>query len=309
MQGSLSKDKDVTVIHPLVIKKVPVSDDEKESLLISGGPSREVMTDEDRHSSFYLQKVVTPCCTCLCCPFVCCFSWTQIDEGHHLVVLRWGQYVETKKTAGCHFINCIGFGGSTISTKKQSHNLPSAKMVDKNGNPIVVSGVLVYSVENAQRALLNVENYILFVHELACTTLKQVVSRFPYESSTDHKGQDKHEPSLKTEAYEISQELVNTLQKKVSHAGIRIHTFEFDELSYAPEIASQMLKRQQAVALVQARHQIVEGAVDTAWGAIQRLASAGVVMSDGAREKLVGNLLTVMVSDRETQPTVAVGGH
>jgi len=259
------------------------------------------MTDEHRDSSFFLQSVLTPCCTVCFCPCVCCCSWRQVNEGQEIVILRWGQYAGTKKTAGCHWVNCIGADSTVVSSKLEPYNLPVAKMVDRNGNPLNVSGVLVYSVENSMRAVLNVEHYKSFVQELSATTLKQVVSRFPYESH------DEKEPSLKTEARTIGKELVTTLQTKVVRGGIRIHSFEFNELSYAPEIASQMLRRQQAVALVQARSKIVEGAVDTAYDAILRLKSKGISLSDASTERLVTNLLTVMVSDENAQPTVNVG--
>jgi len=267
----------------------------------SQAPLDQKMTDEHRDSSFFLQNVLTPCCSLVCCPCVLCCSWKQVNEGQELVVLRWGQYAGTKQNAGCHWINCLGSTITTVSMKLEPYNLPVAKMVDRNGNPLNVSGVLVYSVENSMRAVLNVENYRSFVQELAATTLKQVVSRFPYESH------DEKEPSLKTEARTIGKELVSTLQSKMSRGGIRIHSFEFNELSYAPEIASQMLRRQQAVALVQARGKIVEGAVDTAYDAILRLKSKGISLSDNSTERLVTNLLTVMVSDENAQPVVNVG--
>jgi len=264
-------------------------------------PHDQKMTDDQRETSFCLQSVLTPALTVCLCPCVCCCSWKQVNVGQEIVVMRWGQYAGTKKDAGCHWINCIGADTINVSVKLEPYNLPVAKMVDRNGNPLNVSGVLVYSVENSSRAVLNIENYKSFVHELAATTLKQVVSRFPYESH------DEKEPSLKTEANTIGKELVNTLQSKVARGGIRVHSFEFNELSYAPEIASQMLKRQQAVALVQARSKIVEGAVDTAYDAIQRLKKKGINLSDGTTERLVTNLLTVMVSDENAQPTVNVG--
>jgi len=267
----------------------------------SEAPHDQKMTDEHRESSFFLQNVLTPCCSLFCCPCVVCCSWKQVNEGQEIVILRWGQYAGTKRTAGCHWINCIGSETTTVSSKLEPYNLPVAKMVDRNGNPLNVSGVLVYSVENSMRAVLNVESFRNFVQELSATTLKQVVSRFPYESH------DEKEPSLKTEARTIGKELVTTLQSKVVRGGIRIHSFEFNELSYAPEIASQMLKRQQAVALVQARSKIVEGAVDTAWDAIQRLKAKGISLSEATQERLVTNLLTVMVSDENAQPTVNVG--
>lgn len=132
--------------------------------------------------------------------------------------------------------------------------------------------------------------------------LKQVVSRHPYESP------DKKTTSLKTEGKEVSRELVECLQKQVDQAGVRVQSFQINELSYAPEIASQMLKRQQAVALVQARAAIVEGAVETAHGAIVAMEEKGIRFSPEGKERLVTSLLTVMCSEHDAQPTVNVSG-
>ena len=106
---------------------------------------------------------------------------------------------------------------------------------------------------------------------------------------------------------EIAKSLVDSLDEKVAHIGLKVHSFAFDELSYAPEIASGMLRRQQAHALVSARATIVEGAVDTALDAIQRLKDkGGVQLSSEAQEKIMVNLLTVMVADSDAQPTVSL---
>jgi membrane protease subunit (stomatin/prohibitin family) len=187
-----------------------------------------------------------------------------------------------------------------VATAAQSVDLPNQKMVDANGNPLQVSAMLVYNVKDSFKATISVQNYREFVMQQAQAVLKQVVSRHPYESP-DHKA-----TSLKTEGKQIGRELVDALQEKVDQAGVHIQSFQFNEMSYAPEIASQMLKRQQAVALVQARSAIVEGAVETAYGAIVAMEQKGIKFSTEGKEKLVTSLLTVMCSEHDATPTVQV---
>ena len=130
--------------------------------------------------------------------------------------------------------------------------------------------------------------------------MKQVVSRHPYESS------DSSIACLKTEGAAISRELVSQLQERVNVCGARITNFDLNEISYASEIAAGMLRRQQADALVAARSVIVNGAVQIAQSAVSQLEAAGTTMDPAQRAHLITNLLTVIVSDREPMPTVAM---
>ena len=127
-------------------------------------------------------------------------------------------------------------------------------MVDVTGSPLQVSGVVQYYFNKSKRTALQAQNPESLVHDLASATLKRIVSRYPYEAPEG-------EHSLKTEANEIGEEFCAELQKKVEVAGAKIVGFSFNEMSYAPEVASGMLKRQQAGALIQARRLIVDGAV------------------------------------------------
>jgi len=113
---------------------------------------------------------------------------------------------------------------------------------------------------------------------------------------------------LKRESREVSESLVKSLQEKVDQAGARVISFQFDELSYAPEIAHGMLKRQQALAMVLARTLIVEGAVTIAKEALTQLEEYGVGMETEDQNRLVTNLLTLICSDNDPQTTVNVGG-
>jgi len=238
----------------------------------------------------------------VCCPITflnCCFA---VDSNEHALVLSYGNYADTITTPGIHFFPPMGRSVEKVSTKIRSLELPKTTVIDKNGNPLIISAVVTYQILNGRRALLDVENYQRFVLNQAEAALKQGLSCFPYESTDGS-------PCLKTEASHIGSQLCHVLQTKVSQAGALIHSFQLSEISYAPEIASAMLKRQQATAMVEARNTIVEGAVDIACHAVEKLQLRGIEMKDDERARLVTNLLTVICSDHETQTTLPLLPH
>jgi len=192
-----------------------------------------------------------------------------------------------------------------VSKRKMSVDLPTTKVVDKNGNPLIISGIVVYQFVNSKKCAIDVENAPHFVANQAQAVMKQIVSQYPYENLAE----DEHGACLKTEASEVGQKFVNLLQTKVKMAGAKILTFQFNEMSYAPEIAQGMLKRQQALATVSARRTIVEGVVEIAHGAIQKLEAKGIKMNDTEKTKIATNLLTVMCAEHDVQPTINVGNN
>ena len=172
-----------------------------------------------------------------------------------------------------------------------------------NGNPILISAVVVYRVENSYKAALDVENHNRFIEDQAGAVVKRVSSTFPYESP------DGSEPCLKAESDEVSAEYVAGLQEAVNPAGIKVLGVRLNDLTYAPEIAQAMLMRQQALALIDARKTIVEGAVEIVRDAVERLQAAGLELSETQREVLVTNLLVVLCSGERAQPVIQVQAH
>ena len=142
-------------------------------------------------------------------------------------------------------------------------------------------------------------------------TLKQVVSKYPYEADDEGEAspssQHRHGLSLKTEAAQVSRELKDVLQDRLAHAGVKVLAFNLTDLSYAPEIAQAMLVRQQAEAMVKARRLIVKGAVDISEDAVSQLEAKGVQLSKEEKTKVVTNLLTVICGDQKATPTLSVG--
>jgi len=246
----------------------------------------------------------------LCCPsaasaFFSCLVpcvWfggcTTIQENTGLVVLSNGKLSAVHSEPGLICINPCCTNKMQISTKQLSIDLPETKVIDKKGNPIIISAIVVFRVSNVIRAALEVEDVNLYVQTQASAVLKEIASQYPYEPSAP--GQS----SLKTAAESISHEMIQALQAKVKVAGVTVCDFMLNELAYAPEISSSMLVRQQAEALIEARQMIVEGAVDIAKRAADSLTEEGIPMSDAAKSRMVSNLICVVAGDSNVQPVL-----
>jgi len=236
----------------------------------------------------------------VCFPFTLLCSWYTVRENNEAVILQFGRYAGVETNPGLHFYNCCGREIRTVTKQKQTLHVPITKIVDKTGNPLHVSGIVVFSFLNSKKCAIDVTDPHNFTLNSAQTVLKIVCGRHPY--ATSKPGQ----LCLKSNASQISRELADCLQKDVQVAGVIIISFQFNDLSYAPEIASAMLKKAQAQALVAARKKIVDGALDIALGAIDELDKRDVKISNTDKSKIVTNLLTVICSDQDAKPTVNV---
>lgn len=275
------------------------TEEKRELLQAPSDPVLEKSPEE--HEKRWIDYVL-PCLSFLLCPILCWCSVYQVNVGQNLLVFRWGRYEETKTKPGIYWINSIGSSVRVVSTSRMVYNHPGKlKVLDSNGYPICVSGACVYSVENPLQACTMSQNYFALVQEMTTTTLRQVISRFPYES------EQKHSVSLKSDGLQVQKDLVLVLQEKVKFAGLKIHSFELDEISYAPEIAPMLLVRQQAEADAKARKISMESIVDTAVEAVDRLETRGVKVQQEGREALVKTLLSSMVMRQQgVQPVFQI---
>ena len=228
-------------------------------------------------------------------------SWIVDSPQEEVVLLRWGRFSRLMREPGLSWVTLWGRRAIRISTKQQAIEVHRTVVADGNGNPILAAAVVTFRFVDTRRAALDVEDAPAFVRTQAMAVLKQVASRYPYESAT-------HATSLKSETAVIAGEMREILQSKVQVAGAEVVSFELSDLSYAPEIARAMLVRQQAQALVDARKVIVEGAVEIVDHAITLLREKGHRMQPTEQERLVSNLLLVICGESHVQPTVSVQG-
>ncbi|ORX54188.1 hypothetical protein BCR36DRAFT_368572 [Piromyces finnis] len=214
------------------------------------------------------------------------------------LIFRYGKYAKTVKEPGIHFVYPTMRNIYDYDRKIITVDLPNTKINDSNGSPLEVSAVLNYRIVDSMKAHLNVTNYSNFVINQALTVVKRIVGRYPYESGQENG------ISLKNGSNEIQNEMVSDLQKMVEIAGIEIISILLNELSYSVEVASIMLKKQQAKAMVEAKQIIMEGSIGLAVDTVNEIETRGITMSDNDKSKLITNILTVSVGNNEAQPTI-----
>lgn len=228
-------------------------------------------------------------------------SFFVVHPQEEKVVLFWGRLSRVCTQPGLYWRNLFGRKIIAVTTKVQAIELHKTTVADANANPIIVAGICTFRVVDSEKAALGVEDYHSFVKSQAVAVLKQIASKYPYESPDRH--------SLKDEAAKVGQEMVEALAAKVAPAGVEVISFELSDLSYAPEIAQAMLVRQQAQALVDARKIIVSGAVDIVRGAVTHLADQGIPLEAAHQSRVVGNLLAIICGEAKVQPTYDIQGH
>nr|WP_203958944.1 SPFH domain-containing protein [Sphaerisporangium siamense] len=228
-------------------------------------------------------------------------SLMAVAPGEARVVQLLGRYLGTVRTDGLRWV--IPFTQKRkISTRIRNHETDVAKVNDLDGNPIEMAAVVVWQVEDTAKATFEVDDFVEFVAIQTETAVRHIAGNYPYDAH------DEAQLSLRDNADEITAKLSAEISARVSSAGVRVIESRITRLSYAPEIAQAMLRRQQAGAVVAARQRIVEGAVGMVEAALQRLDAADVVdLDDERKATMVSNLLVVLCGDKDVQPVVNTG--
>jgi SPFH domain / Band 7 family len=224
-----------------------------------------------------------------------------VQPNQAKVAVFLGRYLGTVRRSGFHWINPLT-NRRTLSLRIHNLDTDVLKVNDANGNPIEISAVITWQVHDAAQAAFDVEDYDGFVTIQAETAVRHVASVFPYDSYSE--GQE----SLRGAADRVIATLQADLQERLDVAGVTVLDTRLRRLAYAPEIAADMLRRQQADAIVAARQRIVEGAVGMVDHALSSLNERDIVTLDEERKAaMVSNLMVVLVSDRGAQPVVNSG--
>lgn len=227
-------------------------------------------------------------------------GFVVLEPNKAMVLNFFGNYAGTLREPGFFYVNPFN-NKHPISLRAHNLNTPTLKVNDRAGNPIEVAAVIVWRVYDTARAVFDVEDYRAYVTMQSESAVRQVASARWYDG--DEQGAD----SLRSDLDAVARLLVESIQSHCALAGLEILEARISHLAYAPEIAGAMLRRQQAVAVVAARTQIVEGAVGMVKLAIERLEADGMVkLGEADKVKLVTNLMTVLVGDSEAQPVLSV---
>tara|TARA_R110000868_G_scaffold98706_2_gene271727 strand:- start:12380 stop:13240 length:861 start_codon:yes stop_codon:yes gene_type:complete len=228
-----------------------------------------------------------------------------VNPNSSRVLLLFGKYIGTIKENGFHWILPF-YSKSKISLRASNFDSERLKVNDKLGNPIMISTILVWKVTDTYQASFEVDDYKNFVRVQTDAAVRKLASMYPYDNFADEGHTE--DITLRSSINEVSIALEKEVQERLAMAGIEVLEARIGYLAYAQEIASAMLKRQQATAIVAARHKIVEGAVSMVEMAITELSKKGVVDLDEERKAaMVSNLMVVLCSDKETTPVVNTG--
>ncbi|MDQ0844807.1 SPFH domain-containing protein [Streptomyces sp. V1I6] len=233
--------------------------------------------------------------------FLAMCGLNMVAPGEARVVQLFGRYRGTIRTDGLRWVNPLT-ARTKISTRVRNHETAVLKVNDAYGNPIELAAVVVWKVEDTAQAMFEVDDFLEFVSTQTEAAVRHIAIEYPYDAH------DEAGLSLRGNAEEITEKLAVELHARVEAAGVHIIESRFTHLAYAPEIASAMLQRQQAGAVVAARRQIVDGAVGMVEAALARIAEQGIVELDSERKAaMVSNLMVVLCGDRAAQPVLNTG--
>jgi regulator of protease activity HflC (stomatin/prohibitin superfamily) len=225
-----------------------------------------------------------------------------VSPGEARVLQLFGSYVGTAKTPGLWWSNPFNSPRRRVSLRVRNFESSKLKVNDHSGNPIEIAAVVVWQVVDTAEAMFQVDDYNNFVKVQTESALRNLATSYPYDAHAEG------EIALRSSTGEVADQLKKEIQERLSRAGVQVIESRISHLAYAPEIASAMLQRQQASAIVAARSIIVDGAVGMVEMALDKLSEKHVVTLDEERKAaMVSNLLVVLCSDRHTQPVVNAG--
>ncbi|MEM7365535.1 MAG: SPFH domain-containing protein [Pseudomonadota bacterium] len=216
------------------------------------------------------------------------------------VLQLFGKYVGTVHDSGLRYANPL-YAKQAVSLRVRNFESGRLKVNDADGSPIEIAAVVVWRVVDTAEAVFEVDNYEEFVQIQSEAALRVMTSSYPYESNEDV-------VTLRGDPQAVAESLKSQVQERLQTAGVEVIEARISHLAYAPEIASAMLRRQQAGAILAARERIVEGAVSMVDTALDQLSKRGVVeLDEERRAAMVSNLMVVLCADQETQPVINTG--
>lgn len=232
---------------------------------------------------------------------ICFKGFFMVHPNQAVVLQLFGSYVGSVRITGLRWANPF-FSKHAVSLRVRNFESEVLKVNDNTGNPIDIAAVVVWKVVDSAEAMFEVDDYESFVHIQSEAALRNLATSFPYESHAEG------EIALRSDPQAIAEKLRDEVQDRLDKAGVEAIEARISHLAYAQEIASAMLKRQQAQAIVSARRQIVDGAVGMVKMALDELKSQGVVELDDERKAhMVSNLLVVLCGEENARPVVNAG--
>lgn len=226
-----------------------------------------------------------------------------INPNGSVVMTLFGEYKGTVRQNGFYWVNPF-FARKAISLRARNFDSERLKVNDKMGNPVLISVILVWRVQETFKAAFDVDNYESFVKVQTDAAVRKLAAKYPYDNFDD----EQTEVTLRSGLEDVNHNLEKELDERLTIAGIEVIEARIGYLAYAPEIASVMLKRQQAEAVVAARLKIVEGAVGMVEEALKMMSQKQLMDLDSDRKAaMISNLMVVLCGDQEATPVINTG--
>ncbi|TDQ14931.1 SPFH domain/Band 7 family protein [Algoriphagus boseongensis] len=230
-------------------------------------------------------------------------GYFTLQPNKAMVLILFGAYKGTVKANGFFWVNPF-MSKQKISLRVRNFENKPLKVNDKIGNPVMVGTIVVWQVEDTFKAIFDVEDYENFVHLQTDAAVRKMAGLYPYDNFEDEEA----EVTLRSGVEEVNHSLEKEIKERLNHAGIKVIEARISHLAYASEIASAMLQRQQATAIVAARQKIVEGAVGMVEMALADLKIKDIIEFDEEKKAtMVSNLMVVLCSDKSASPVLNVG--
>lgn len=226
-----------------------------------------------------------------------------VNPNESGVLVLFGAYKGTIKKNGFWWVNPF-FVKKKISLRARNLDSEPIKVNDKIGNPIMIGVVMVWRVRDTFKAAFDVDDYVHFVDIQSEAAVRKLAGHYPYDNLEDEDA----EITLRSGGEDVNQVLEEEISERLAIAGIEVIEARINYLAYAQEIASAMLKRQQATAIIAARKKIVEGAVGMVEMALEELSSKAIIdLDEEKKATMVSNLMVVLTSDKDVAPVLNTG--
>ncbi|MFT7086288.1 MAG: regulator of protease activity HflC (stomatin/prohibitin superfamily) [Vicingaceae bacterium] len=226
-----------------------------------------------------------------------------VNPNSSKVMVLLGAYKGTVRDNGFFWSNPF-YTRQRISLRARNFDSERVKVNDKVGNPIMINVILVWKVKDTYKSAFDVDNYEEFVRVQTDAAVRKLAGSYPYDNFDDEQA----ELTLRSGMDEVNEALENEITERLAIAGVEVMEARIGYLAYAPEIASSMLKRQQAVAIVAARKKIVEGAVGMVEDALDKLSKDNIIdFDDDKKASMISNLMVVLCGDKEVIPVINTG--
>jgi regulator of protease activity HflC (stomatin/prohibitin superfamily) len=239
-----------------------------------------------------------------------------LQPNKSLVCLLFGSYVGTEHRPGLWWVNPF-YSKSKISRRLQTLESGPLKVNDAVGNPIDIGAVVVWRVEDAAKALLEVGSYANYVKAQSETALRRMASVHPYDQAeeaieqgqTPATGTHLSTITLRDGGDAVVESLLKEIRTRMEPIGVSIVEARISHLAYSSEIAGAMLRKQAASAVVAARRMVVKGAVSIVEDALKELDQKKLAdaLDPERKAAMISNLLVVLVGDREVTPVINTG--